>query len=73
MRDKIAEVIADNNPHSFAPEGTSLVNIYNLTKEILDLIAKELPKEKESSFNADIFEDGYNQCLKDIKHKLEVE
>ena len=32
-----------------------------------------MPKEKESSFNADIFEDGYNQAIKDIKHKLGVE
>ena len=44
---------------------------------ILDLIAKELPKEK--SFNNPTTSGqmdwmlGYNQCLKDIKHKLEVE
>ena len=42
------------------------------TQAILELIAKELPKEKESSFNADIFEDGYNKAIKDIKHKLGV-
>jgi len=44
------------------------------TQAILELIAKELPKEKyEGSIGCDNDRNiGYNQCLKDIKHKLGV-
>jgi len=74
MRDKIAEVIASGHGINYFGTDEELDVTASL---ILDLIAKELPKEKDrdKQFTAedDICAIGYNQCLKDIKHKLEVE
>ena len=74
MKDKIAVVIKLSRGIAYFGTAEEL----NVTIcEILDLIAKELPKEKDrdKQFTAedDICAIGYNQCLKDIKHKLEVE
>ena len=83
MKDKIKELLKEFYPAVYFMmderteerfgEYVDRVEEYN--KAILDLIAKELPKEiphdiSPSSIGVSI---GYNQCLKDIKHKLEVE
>ena len=79
MKDKIAEVLVKVWIKSKnTPEYTNLAN--KQAQAILDLIAKELPKEKKfhlvrhTAEERQNFENaGYNQCLKDIKHKLGVE
>ena len=76
MKEKIKEVIvrtgANNHPDEWKEK---------IAQAILDLIVKELPKEKEEYGIATTFLRAiknkehiiYNQCLKDIKHKLGVE
>ena len=75
MKDKIAEVIKKKDFHYEYDDPR------DLAQAIVDLIAKELPKEKEMSDYAPNGSDekarnnqsnmsGFNQCLKDIKHKL---
>jgi hypothetical protein len=68
MKDKIADMLIpymrDSERNAFA-------------QAILELIAKELPKEKElyevNDGDITIHDHIYNQCLKTIKHKLGVE
>ena len=86
MKDKIVEVISKwhDNPDEIV-EGDLSYWLHErevLAQAILDLIAKELPKEKVSKWEGEITHEinnmiqkniGYNQCLKDIKHKLGVE
>ena len=85
MKDKIAELVRMKTNQLGSYSTMDIVN------EVLDLIAKELPKEKdcnEHPGNSNAYfcvikshEEcvrcktnlSYNQCLKDIKHKLEVE
>jgi len=78
MKDKIAEVIKLSRGIAYFGTDEELdVTVC----ELLDLIAKELPKEKEEYGIATTFLRAiknkehiiYNQCLKDIKHKLGVE
>ena len=83
MKDKIAEVILDVQ-ESIEKEDDSIYLLQShrrrIAQAIISLIVKELPKEKEYQHPccvkgtcircAEI--EGYNQCLKDIKHKLEV-
>ena len=79
MKDKIAELYYEISQTDFqfmARVDASIV----LAQAILDLIAKELPKEKEAikdyynhSTEEHIGYQGWNDCLKDIKHKLGVE
>ena len=82
MNDKIAGVIR-NRAKALNGYWESNDAIYNIPIKffihpILDLITKELPKEKEYIRDGIIggneqFRDGYNRCLKGTKHNLGVE
>ena len=67
MRDKITNVLNDCRVD---PEIISYT-----TNKLLELIARELPKEKDrdKQFTAedDICAIGYNQAVKDIREKLQ--
>ena len=69
MKDKILNTILEWQAH------IPYLSESQLAQDILDLIAKELPKEKRFGISTEHlkYHDGYNQCLKDIKHKLGVE
>jgi len=67
MKDKIKEVIRNTMP--------SYTNETETAQAILDLIAKELPKDGDDDFEImahEYYKQGFRDCLKDIKHKLEV-
>jgi len=82
MKDKIKEVIAKSR--SSVPFWELSVaeqeEINNESQAILDLIAKELPKERDDKWGSEFLENirferkiGYNQYRKELLHKLEVE
>jgi len=80
MKDKIAEILKEFYPAVYFMMderteerfGEYIDRVEEYNKAILDLIAKELPKEKMgiSIKHGEQWEGGYNQAIKDIKHKL---
>ena len=96
MKDKIAEILKEFYPAVYFMMderteerfGEYIDRVEEYNKAILDLIARELPKEKEEWTVCPTFPDntdeeiknagfflmsGYNRALKDTKHKLGVE
>ena len=70
---QIKRVIASGNGINYFGTDEELNATVSL---ILDLIARELPKDLgrlNSPWRSDEYVLGYNQCFKDIKHKLGVE
>jgi hypothetical protein len=65
-----------SKPHmdNLNPVGWEKVYINTAKAEILKLLERELPKEKETDTAKCIYADavdGYNQCLTDLKKLLE--
>jgi len=89
MKDKIKELLKEFYPAVYFMMNDRTEERFNkyidrvekYNKELLDLIAKEFPKEKEYQHPCCVKGtcircaelEGYNQCLKDIKHNLGVE
>jgi len=76
MKDKIAEVISK---YDLKPDTNQYMTGWqcrDLAQDIVDLIAKELPKEKvygPSDSEGNYWTRIYNDAIREFRHKLEVE